>query len=114
MLECEREIVKEEAVSGYKNVSEIFDKMIRKSDLVTKTSLNFVGTKVILTSCEVRVMKKMGRPTAAKKDLCIKLRIDPDTNKKLEVCMKIEHKNKSEMIRSSILEMYKRLMEDNN
>ena len=79
-----------------------------------KTFLTFVGTKVILSSCEVCVMKKMGRPTEAKKDLCIKLRIDQDTNKKLEVCMEIEHKNKSEMIRSSILEMYKRLIEDKN
>ena len=55
-------------------------------------------------------MKKMGRPTEARKDLWI----DQDTNEKLEVCMELEHKNKSEMIRSSILEMYKRLMEDKN
>ena len=59
-------------------------------------------------------MKKMGRPTEARKDLVIKCRIDQDTNEKLEICMEIEHKNKSEMIRSSILEMYKRLMEDKN
>ena len=59
-------------------------------------------------------MKKIGRPTEAKKDLCIKLRLDQDTNEKLEICMKIKHKNKSEIIRSSILEMYKRLMEDRN
>ena len=59
-------------------------------------------------------MKKMGRPTEAKKNIFIKLRIDPDTNEKLEVCMEIENKNKSEIIRYSILEMYKRLMGDKN
>ena len=55
-------------------------------------------------------MKKMGRPTTAKKDLCIKLRIDEETNNKLEVCMQLEKMNKSELIRRSILELYNKLL----
>ena len=55
-------------------------------------------------------MKKMGRPTTAKKDLCIKLRIDEETNNKLEVCMQLEKMNKSELIRQSILELYNKLL----
>lgn len=55
-------------------------------------------------------MKKMGRPTKSKKDLCIKLRIDEETNQKLEVCMELEKKNKSEIIRESIIAMYEKLM----
>ncbi len=57
-------------------------------------------------------MKKMGRPTTAKKDLCIKLRIDEETNNMLEVCMQLEKMNKSEVIRRSILEMYNRLLSE--
>ena len=56
-------------------------------------------------------MTKMGRPTEAKKDICIKLRIDEETNRKLEVCMKLENLNRSEVIRQSILETYNKLME---
>lgn len=56
-------------------------------------------------------MTKMGRPTTAKKDICIKIRIDDETNRKLEMCMKIENQNKSEVIRQSILEKYRKLME---
>lgn len=52
----------------------------------------------------------MGRPTTAKKDLCIKLRIDEETNNKLEVCMQLEKMNKSELIRRSILELYNKLL----
>ena len=56
-------------------------------------------------------MAKIGRPTNAKKDICIKLRIDEDTFNKLEMCMKIENENRSEVIRKSIIEKYNNLME---
>ena len=51
-------------------------------------------------------MKKMGRPTEAKKDICIKVRIDEDTCKKLEICMEIDNMNKSEIIRKLIIDKY--------
>ncbi len=54
-------------------------------------------------------MGKMGRPTDSKKDLCIKLRIDDETNRKLEFCMEMEKKNKSEVIRDAILKQYNEL-----
>ena len=58
-------------------------------------------------------MSKIGRPTDAKKDICIKIRIDDETNRKLEICMKMERQNRSEVIRQSILDKYNKLMEGN-
>ncbi len=55
-------------------------------------------------------MKKMGRPTEAKKDICVKVRIDEETCKKLELCMEVENLNKSEIIRQSIIKRYNELM----
>ena len=55
-------------------------------------------------------MGKMGRPTESRKDLCVKIRIDEELNQKLEVCMELEGKNKSEIIRESIISMYEELM----
>lgn len=52
----------------------------------------------------------MGRPTESRKDLCVKIRIDEELNQKLEVCMELEGKNKSEIIRESIISMYEKLM----
>ncbi len=57
-------------------------------------------------------MKKMGRPTDAKKDIWIKFRMDHNTNEKLEICMELLNSNKSEAIRKSILALYNRLMEE--
>ena len=56
-------------------------------------------------------MGKIGRPTDAKKDICIKLRIDEDTYNKLELCMESVNMNRSETIRHSILEMYNKIVE---
>lgn len=42
-------------------------------------------------------MKKMGRPTKSKKDLCIKLRIDEETNQKLEVCMELKKRTNTKL-----------------
>ncbi len=52
----------------------------------------------------------MGRPTEAKKDICIKVRIDEETCKKLEFCMEVEKMNKSEIIRQLIIKRYNELM----
>ena len=55
-------------------------------------------------------MSRIGRPTESKKDICIKLRIDKETDRKLEWCMEYENTNKSEIIRRSIIEMYEKRM----
>ena len=58
-------------------------------------------------------MSKIGRKKKKKKDLSIKIRIDDETNRKLEMCMEIEKLNRSELIRQSIIDKYNKLMEGN-
>ena len=54
-------------------------------------------------------MSKMGRPTEAKKDLCIKIRMDDETNRMLEVLVEAECKSKSEIIRQAIFDKYEKI-----
>ena len=60
--------------------------------------------------------KKMGRPTDAKKDEILKVRIDDATKHMLEYCAQITELTKSEVVREGIAGMYKNLLaeQENN
>ena len=50
--------------------------------------------------------KKMGRPTDNPKNIMVRVRMDNETIKKLDVCVKITNSNRSEIIRQSIERLY--------
>ena len=52
-------------------------------------------------------MKSKGRPTEAKKDIMLKVRIDEQTNRMLDYCTRMSGSSKSEVIRSGIELQYK-------
>ena len=56
--------------------------------------------------------RKMGRPTEAKKDEILKLRIDESTKRMLEYCVQVTHLTKSEIVRKGIKDIYLNILED--
>ena len=50
--------------------------------------------------------KKMGRPTDSRKDTEIRVRANPETMRKLDVCSKSLNTNRSEIVRQGIDKMY--------
>ncbi len=56
--------------------------------------------------------RKMGRPTEAKKDEILKLRIDEFTKRMLEYCVQVTHLTKSEIVRKGIKDIYLNILED--
>lgn len=57
--------------------------------------------------------KKMGRPTDAIKDSVIKVRIDEQTKRMLEYCVKISSMSKSDVVRQGIENVYNELKGEN-
>lgn len=50
--------------------------------------------------------KKIGRPTDNPKDISLKVRLDNDTSKKLEECIRIMEVSKAEVVRQGIHKIY--------
>lgn len=59
-------------------------------------------------------MTKLGRPTKAKKNIMIKVRIDEPTKNKLEYCAGKIGLSKSEVIREGILIQYQQITKREN
>lgn len=73
-----------------------------------------MGTKVYTVHRENNAMnKKMGRPTDAIKDSVIKVRIDEQTKRMLEYCVKISSMSKSDVVRQGIENVYNELKGEN-
>ncbi len=53
--------------------------------------------------------KKMGRPTDNPKDYMLRVRLDSETLRMLDVCCEQEQISRSEMVRKGIAEQYERL-----
>lgn len=56
--------------------------------------------------------KKIGRPTEAKKDITIKVRIDGETLKKIDFCVKRSQMSKSDIVRLGITKVYQEMEGD--
>lgn len=52
---------------------------------------------------------KMGRPTEAKKDITIKVRIDEETQNMIDYCIKQKKVSKSEIVRLGIAKVYQEI-----
>lgn len=73
-----------------------------------------MDTKVYTVHRENNAMnKKMGRPTDAIKDSVIKVRIDEQTKRMLEYCVKISSMSKSDVVRQGIENVYNELKGEN-
>ena len=57
--------------------------------------------------------KKMGRPTDAIKDSVIKVRIDEQTKRMLEYCVRNSFMSKSDVVRQGIENVYNELKGEN-
>ena len=51
----------------------------------------------------------MGRPTEAKKDITIKVRIDEETQNMIDYCIKQKKVSKSEIVRLGIAKVYQEI-----
>lgn len=56
---------------------------------------------------------KIGRPTEAKKDITIKVRIDDETQKMINFCAERMNLSKSEIVRLGIIKVYQESKGDN-
>ncbi len=52
---------------------------------------------------------KIGRPTEAKKDITIKIRIDEETQRMIDYCIKQKTLSKSEIVRLGITKVYQEI-----
>ncbi len=50
--------------------------------------------------------KKLGRPTDSPKTFMLRVKMDKETLRKLDECCKIQHTNRSELVRNLISEKY--------
>lgn len=95
-------------IDDYVNIKTLHLLSHKKSGVhvILFTENGFGRAKDPLTASEVADFNKE-YPTIQIKP---KIRIDEELNQKLEVCMELEGKNKSEIIRESIISMYEELM----
>lgn len=52
---------------------------------------------------------KMGRPTDCPKDYMLRVRMDQETLRKLDVCCKLENLSRSEIVRKAIKEWFDKI-----
>lgn len=51
----------------------------------------------------------MGRPTECPKDKLLQVRLDDETLEKLDKCVKVENKSRSQVVRESISDRYEKI-----